>query len=179
MGLPIVSVIVPSYGYASVPDGCVECVLAHEGVDVRVLIVDDCSPASGHNCISSPEVVVRTSVQRAVGGYDPGCTHASDLNMWLRAMASRALARQALWRATRAVDQGLLGGDDAFPMHQVVAFALDVHPRARELREWRGLQLRRRLGPGRSPFFPLFLATGPAHGMHLHLRRLRWAPTGI
>ena len=123
---------------------------------------------SGHNCISSPEVVVRTSVQRAVGGYDPGCTHSSDLNMWLRiaavsdiarvrgiaqaiyrvnpraccaartrpsstcasaarpstpssrssaqqladadalrAMAGRALARQALWRASRAYDRGL------------------------------------------------------------------------
>ena len=123
---------------------------------------------SGHNCISSPEVVVRTSVQRAVGGYDPVCTHSSDLNMWmriaavsdiarvrgiaqaiyrvnpkgmlrsahspivdllerrkafdsffassaqqlenagaLRAMAGRALARQALWRASRAYDRGL------------------------------------------------------------------------
>jgi Glycosyl transferase family 2 len=39
---------------------------------------------SAHNCIASPEAVVRTSVQRAVGGYDPGCRHTSDLNMWLR-----------------------------------------------------------------------------------------------
>jgi hypothetical protein len=39
---------------------------------------------SAHNCIASPEAVVRASVQRAVGEYDPGCRHTSDLNMWLR-----------------------------------------------------------------------------------------------
>lgn len=350
MSRPSVSVIVPCYRYASVLEGCVESVLVQEGVDVRVLIVDDCSPdetetvgrtlaardgrvelrrhtqnvgliataneglewaggefvvllsaddlltpgalaratqvmednpnvgfvygrapywregrplprttrrwrgttiwpgrewielrcRSAHNCISSPEVVVRTSVQRAAGGYDAACTHASDLNMWLRiaarsdvayvrgapqaiyrvhadsmlrsantvmrdllerrkawdsffascaheleradelrGLATQALARQALWRASRAVDRNLIRGDDALPVDELVAFALDVHPRARGLREWRGLQLRRRLGPGRSRFFPLFVATGAAHRMHLHLSRLRWAHTGI
>ena len=58
---------------------------------------------SGHNCISSPEVVVRTSVQRAVGGYDPVCTHSSDLNMWMRIAAVSDVARvrgiaQAIYR---------------------------------------------------------------------------------
>ena len=58
---------------------------------------------SGHNCISSPEVVVRTSVQRAVGGYDPVCTHSSDLNMWMRIAAVADIARvrgvaQAVYR---------------------------------------------------------------------------------
>src|SRR6185437_1125380 len=58
---------------------------------------------SGHNCISSPEVVVRTSVQRAVGGYDPSCRHTSDLNMWLRiaSVADIAFIRgssQAIYR---------------------------------------------------------------------------------
>lgn len=42
---------------------------------------------SGHSCISSPEAVVRNSIQRAVGGYDPACVHTSDLNMWLRIAA--------------------------------------------------------------------------------------------
>ena len=41
---PTVSVIVPCYGYADVLEGCVASVLAQEGVDVRVLIADDCSP---------------------------------------------------------------------------------------------------------------------------------------
>ncbi len=42
---------------------------------------------SGHSCISSPEAVVRTSVQMRVGHYEHECTHASDLNMWLRIAA--------------------------------------------------------------------------------------------
>jgi glycosyltransferase involved in cell wall biosynthesis len=42
---------------------------------------------TAHNCIASPEAVVRTSVQRRVGGYDPACYHTSDLNMWLRIAA--------------------------------------------------------------------------------------------
>ena len=42
---------------------------------------------SGHNVISSPEVVVRGSVQRAVGGYRPELPHAGDLEMWLRIAA--------------------------------------------------------------------------------------------
>lgn len=350
MGLPRVSVIVPSYNYASVLEGCVESVLSQDGVEVRVLIVDDCSPdrteavgraladrdarvelrrhaanrgliataneglawadgdyvvllsaddlltpgalaratqvmeehprvglvygrapywregrpppratgrwrgttiwpgrewirlrcRSAQNCISSPEVVVRASVQRSVGGYEPACTHASDLNMWLRiaaradvayvrgvpqaiyrvhaasmlrssntvmrdlrerrtawdaffdacggeldgaselrSMATRALARQSLWRASRAIDRNLLGGEDGQPVDELVDFALDVHPGARRLREWHGLRMRRLLGPGRSRYFPLFMATGAAHRMHLHLSRMRWAYTGI
>lgn len=210
----LVKVIVPCYGYADVLPGCVESVLAQEGIEVRVLIIDDCSPdetpavagrlaaaderveyrrnernegliataneglrwaaegdyvvlisaddllvpgalrravevmearpgvgmvyghapyfeadeplprvasrwrgtkvwdglewvrlrcRAGHNCISSPEVVVRASVQRQVGEYDPACRHASDLNMWLRiaAVADVAYVRgasQALYR---------------------------------------------------------------------------------
>ncbi|HEV7771233.1 MAG TPA: glycosyltransferase family A protein [Solirubrobacterales bacterium] len=211
----LVRVIVPCYGYAGMLQGCVESVLRQEGVNVRVLIVDDCSPdetpavaaaimrgdrrveyrrhlqnrglaataneglewaadgdyvvllsaddmlvpaalwratqvmgarpavgmvyghapyfesgrplprvterwrgttvwpgrewirqrcRAGHNCISSPEVVVRTSVQRRVGGYNPTCHHAGDLNMWLRVAAVSDVgyvsgAAQALYRA--------------------------------------------------------------------------------
>ena len=347
---PVVSVIVPCYRYADVLEGCVESVLAQEGVDVRVLILDDCSPddtpavasrlaaadarveyrrnetnlglietanaglnwadgeyvvllsaddllvpgslqrattvmrlhpnvgmvygrpllayagkplpepagrwkatdvwpgadwirrrcRTAHNCISSPEVVVRTSVHREVGGYDPACTHTSDLNMWLRiaavsdiayvrgipqaiyrihpgsmlrnqggtmvdlrerraafgqffaaagaalpgaaelhSMANRALAKQALWRASRAIDRDLVDGPDPLPFDELVAFALDVSPDARRLREWKGLQMRRRLGAGRSRYFVPFVATGAAHRLHLHLSRMRWRARGI
>ena len=41
---PQVSVIVPCYRYADVLEGCVSSILEQEGVDVRVLILDDCSP---------------------------------------------------------------------------------------------------------------------------------------
>jgi glycosyltransferase involved in cell wall biosynthesis len=42
---------------------------------------------AGHNVITSPEVVVRGTVQRAVGGYNPELPHAGDLEMWLRIAA--------------------------------------------------------------------------------------------
>lgn len=42
---------------------------------------------SGRNVLLSPEAVLRTKVQHAIGGYDPGQPHAGDLAMWLRAAA--------------------------------------------------------------------------------------------
>jgi hypothetical protein len=38
----------------------------------------------GHNVISSPEVVVRTSVQQEIGGYKPELPHTGDAEMWMR-----------------------------------------------------------------------------------------------
>lgn len=192
---------------------------------------------SGHNCISSPEVLVRTTVQAAAGDYDRECTHSSDLNMWLRIAAisdvahvrgsaqaiyrvhsdsmlrsdpsvllslderrkafdsfftrsvlpeheterlrrtaGRALARQALWRASRAVDRNLVDGADR--IEDLIAFAFDVYPAASRLREWRGLQLRRRIGLGRSRWFPLFVATGATHRAHHHIAQLQLRALG-
>lgn len=47
---------------------------------------------AGHNVITSPEVVVRGSVQRTVGGYRPELPHAGDLEMWLRIAAVSDIA---------------------------------------------------------------------------------------
>lgn len=351
MSDPSVGVIVPCYRYADVLEGCVTSILGQDGVDARVLVIDDCSPDDtpavgarlvasdervqvrrhpenkgliataneglswaadcdytvlisaddllvpgalrratsvmeryprvgmvyghapyayvgrplpqprgrwrgtqiwrgedwirsvcrrGHNCISSPEVVVRTSVQQAAGDYDPACYHTSDLNMWLRvaaiadiayirgaaqaiyrvnpegmlrrdssdmlhlrnrqaafdrffehcapllddasglhAMARRQLARQALWRASRAYDRNLVEGPDALPVSELVAFAFEVCPEAGRLPEWHGLQLRRRLGAGRSRWFLPFVATGAAHRTRGHVSRLRWRTRGV
>lgn len=57
----------------------------------------------GHNCIASPEAMVRVSVQRQVGPYDLESHHASELNMWLRIAAISDIAyikgaHQALYR---------------------------------------------------------------------------------
>ncbi|SIN90848.1 glycosyltransferase family 2 protein [Agromyces cerinus] len=41
----------------------------------------------GWNNISSPEVVVRTTVQHAVGYYNPDLPHSGDVEMWLRIAA--------------------------------------------------------------------------------------------
>ncbi|GGO96147.1 glycosyltransferase family 2 protein [Wenjunlia tyrosinilytica] len=38
-----VTVVVPAYNYARYLPGCVEAALAEEGLDVRVLVIDDCS----------------------------------------------------------------------------------------------------------------------------------------
>jgi glycosyltransferase involved in cell wall biosynthesis len=43
---------------------------------------------AGCNNITSPEVVVRTSLQKRVGGYDPRLPHTGDLEMWLRLAAN-------------------------------------------------------------------------------------------
>jgi glycosyltransferase involved in cell wall biosynthesis len=42
---------------------------------------------SSVNCITSPEVVVRTSLQKKVGGYDPRLPHTADLEIWMRLAA--------------------------------------------------------------------------------------------
>jgi glycosyltransferase involved in cell wall biosynthesis len=53
----------------------------------------------GENPITSPEVVVRTSLQKRVGGYDARLPHAADMEMWLR------LAMNAEVGFIRGVDQ--------------------------------------------------------------------------
>ena len=45
-------------------------------------IAQRCKTAT--SCISSPEVVVRTSLQKQLGGYRKELPHASDFEMWLR-----------------------------------------------------------------------------------------------
>lgn len=199
---------------------------------------------SGHGCISSPEAVVRTSVQRRVGAYDPEPHHMSEVNMWLRVAAvsdiayvkgaaqalyrihtdsmsrtmragdsgpfidlrdrrsafdlffagigaslpnakrlqatvSRVLARQSLWLASRSYDRDEVvraGGGSA---QDYVDFALETYPRSRRLREWWGLRLRKRIGAGRSIWFPLFLVTGAGHRLRSHYNRLRLHARGI
>jgi glycosyltransferase involved in cell wall biosynthesis len=42
---------------------------------------------SSVNCITSPEVVVRTALQKKVGGYDPRLPHTADLEIWMRLAA--------------------------------------------------------------------------------------------
>lgn len=48
---------------------------------------------TGRNCIINPEVVMRTSVLHAIGGYDPRLPHSGDLEMWLRAAAVADVGR--------------------------------------------------------------------------------------
>jgi glycosyltransferase involved in cell wall biosynthesis len=42
----------------------------------------------GENPITSPEVVMRTSVLKRVGGFDPRLPHAADMELWMRLAAN-------------------------------------------------------------------------------------------
>jgi hypothetical protein len=93
---------------------------------------------SGHNCIYSPEVVMRGSVQRAIGGYRADLPHSGDMEMWLRAASIADVGRvngadQAIYRhhegsMQRTVHAGLMadlrGRRDAFD----VALMSDIRP---------------------------------------------------
>ena len=48
---------------------------------------------TGRNCILSPEVVMRTSVLREIGLYDPALPHSGDFELWLRAAAVSDVGR--------------------------------------------------------------------------------------
>jgi glycosyltransferase involved in cell wall biosynthesis len=54
----------------------------------------------GVNCISQPEVVIRSSALQEVGGYNVGLPHTSDVEMWLRLSAMSDVGR------INGVDQG-------------------------------------------------------------------------
>ena len=58
--------------------------------DGRKWIAQRCKTAT--SCISSPEVIVRTSLQRQLGGYCADLPHAGDLEMWLRFAAHSSIA---------------------------------------------------------------------------------------
>jgi GT2 family glycosyltransferase len=58
------------------------------------------------SCVTSPEVMVRTSLQHQVGGYDPRLPHTADVEMWLRMAAHSDVgyvrgADQAFYRIHR------------------------------------------------------------------------------
>lgn len=46
----------------------------------------------GHTVITSPEVVVRTSVQQRIGGYLPALPHTADVELWMRFAAHGGVA---------------------------------------------------------------------------------------
>jgi glycosyltransferase involved in cell wall biosynthesis len=54
----------------------------------------------GVNCISQPEVVIRSSMLREIGGYNVKLAHTSDMEMWLRLSAIADVGR------INGIDQG-------------------------------------------------------------------------
>jgi GT2 family glycosyltransferase len=64
------------------------------------LLAQMCATAS--NLVPTPTAIVRTNVQKAVGGYRTSLPHSADMEMWLRFAASGSVARvdavQAIYR---------------------------------------------------------------------------------
>lgn len=75
------------------------------------------------NRIASPEVVVRTSLQHQVGGYDPRLYHTSDAEMWMR------LAAHA--------DVGYVGADQAFYRKHGANMSQGLDDYVVRFRQWR------------------------------------------
>jgi hypothetical protein len=74
----------------------------------------------------------------------------------------RKLARAALRRAVRAYDRGRTA---QVPEEELIEFAADCWPDYRLLPEWRGLQLRRRVGAKTMPYLqPLVLSAVASKG---------------
>lgn len=126
---------------------------------------------AANNVISSPEVVVRTSAQKAVGGYSDRLPHSGDLEMWLRlaSVGDVGLVRgvdQALYRRHRTsmsrteyADplQDLLQRQAAFTHHFATTAAADPDRPLREAQVgralagealWRACRTRMSGGPG-------------------------------
>ena len=78
-----VSVIIPSYNYAHYLPGCVDSVLSQPGVEVEVLIIDDCSsddtPLVGQRLAGDPRVTFRRHPvnQGHIATYNEGLEWAS------------------------------------------------------------------------------------------------------
>jgi len=188
------------------------------------------------SCISSPEVVVRTSLQKSVGGYDPALPHTADTEMWLRLAAHadvgyirgadqafyrshsqnmtlartrvvdlqqrrlayetvlahhadklgepgklselvhRRLSWEALWAAARAYDRNRTAQT---PVDELVEFAFDCWPAARNLPVYRGLQLRRLIGPRLMPYLQPFIWTAVGRRAQNWWWWQSWARRGI
>jgi glycosyltransferase involved in cell wall biosynthesis len=199
-------------------------------------IAQRCKTAT--SCISSPEVVVRTSLQTEIGGYRDDLPHSADVEMWLRfaangdvaylgrvdqalyrkhpnsmmrttfadplidlqqrkaafdavfdsypgrirnaeasrALAHRALAREALWRACRAFDRGQL---EQVRVDDLEAFAFETYPAAAKLRQSVGLRWRRRLGMRRCQQLQPVILSPLVHRARDWLWWYRWRTRGV
>jgi glycosyltransferase involved in cell wall biosynthesis len=86
------------------------------------------------------------------------------------------LARQALWRAARAYDRGRTA---SVPVEELVAFARQCWPDYRKLPEYRGLTLRRRIGPNAMPYLQPLVLSAVAHKAREWLWWKAWRRRGF
>jgi glycosyltransferase involved in cell wall biosynthesis len=93
----------------------------------------------------------------------------------LHETARIALAREALDRACRAYDRGQTARS---AVDDYVAYAIDVYPRSRELKEWRALSRRRAIGTRLAPKMPQFFARAILRRAHDEASHVYWRYTG-
>ena len=86
------------------------------------------------------------------------------------------LARQALWRASRAYDRGRTG---QVAVDELVEFAASCWPQYRRLAEYRGLALRRRIGPTAMPYLQTLVLSAVVHKGREWLWWKSWKRRGI
>lgn len=187
----------------------------------------------GVNCITSPEVVMRSSVVTLVGGQKD-IAHAHDMEMWMRIalvsdvghvdgadqawhrehesslsargsnvlvdlferrqafdtlvesltniearrlgwLARRALAHEALDRACRAYDRGVVSQR---PVNEYVSFAKDTFPGIEGTAAWRRYQWRCKAGQYASKM-PWFVLAAILRHVRERYARYKWARTGL
>ena len=82
--------------------------------------------AIGGNQVSTPTAIVRTSVQKKIGGYRASLPHSGDMEMWLRFAAHGAVARiravQAIYRKHCSNMSNLYYDDKSDYLHRKAAF---------------------------------------------------------
>ena len=94
----------------------------------------------------------------------------------LSGIVHRRLAREALWAAARAYDQGRT---EQSPLDELVAFAFDCWPEANRLPVYHTLQLRKRIGPDAMPHLKPFILSPFARRTRGWLRRRSWKYRGF
>jgi glycosyltransferase involved in cell wall biosynthesis len=122
MRMPRVDVVVPCYNYGHFLESCVESALRQDGVDVRVLIIDDASPDD--TVVRGTRLAerdTRVSYRRHLANkghiatYNEGLLEWADGDYALLLSADDMLTPDALLRATRLMDShhevGMTYGD--------------------------------------------------------------------
>ena len=107
-----VDVVIPCYNYAKYLPGCIASVLSQEGVEVRALIIDDCStddtPIVGAALASGDSrVIYRRHAQnmRHIATYNEGLIDWATADYSLLLSADDLLAPGALRRATEVMEK--------------------------------------------------------------------------
>jgi len=70
-----------------------------------------------HTVVFSPEVVVRTSVQHKVGGYNPDLYHTSDVEMWMRLASVSDVGYIHASQAWKRQHDGMMSNENDELMH--------------------------------------------------------------